>query len=177
VRLVDFSFVQNAVNKVTNTGVGPIVVGAAAGKPIADAALAAVVLRIELPFTRDEMDTTRSSGELAGVVTGRLAHRLTLNARLSVLGMHASSTAGSTSRLAFRAGTDLVWQPRRTVGLQAGTDLMAGWSHGFDHVLVRAGIHWAIRGGPWRFRSGIGLPLGGSERTNAVVDITVLHDL
>jgi hypothetical protein len=91
--------------------------------------------------------------------------------------MHASSTAGSTSRLAFRAGTDLVWQPRRTVGLQAGTDLMAGWSHGFDHVLVRAGIHWAIRGGPWRFRSGIGLPLGGSERTNAVVDITVLHDL
>lgn len=176
-RVVDYEFVQNAVNKITNAGVGPIVIGGAAGKPIGDTARAAIVVRVELPFTRDQMDTTRTSGELAGVVTGALGHAVTLNARLSALGMHASSLAGSTSRLALRAGTDLVWQPRATVGVQAGADLMAGWSHGFDDVLLRAGVHWAIHGGPWRLRSGIGAPVGGSERTTAVVDITLLHDL
>jgi len=178
VRVIDYAFVQNAVNKVTNTGVGPIVIGGAAGKPLSDTARAALVLRVELPFTRDEMDTTRSSAELGGVVTGVLGERLTLNARLSALGMHASSLAGSTSRLAFRAGSDIVFEPRtRHVGLQAGADLMAGWTRGFDAVLLRAGIHWAIHGGPWRFRSGVGVPVGGTERTNAIVDITVLHDL
>lgn len=176
-RLVDYEFVQNAVNKSTNAGVGPIVFGGAAGKPIGDTARAALVVRVELPFTRDQMDTLRSAGELGGVVTGFVGHAVTLDARLSALGMHASSLAGSTSRLAFRAGTDVVWQPRTTVGLQAGAELMAGWSKGFDHVLLRAGVHWAVHGGPWRLRSGIGAPVGGSERTTAVVDITVLHDL
>jgi len=146
--------------------------------PISDPARSALILRVELPFTRDQMDTTRSSGELGGVLTGDLGHRVTLNGRLSILGMHASSLAGSTSRLAFRAGTDLVWTTRsQHVGLQAGADLMAGWTHGFDAVLLRAGVHWAVHGGPWRFRSGVGAPVGGTERTNAIVDITLLHDL
>jgi hypothetical protein len=178
IRVVDYEFVQNAVNKVTNTGVGPIVIGAAAGKPMSDTSRIAAVLRVELPFTRDNMDTTRSAGEVGVVVTGWLGHRFVLNARLSLLGMHASSTAGSTSRLAFRAGTDIVWKPQtRNVAFQAGADVMAGWTHGFDAVIARAGIHWAIHGGPWRFRSGVGVPIGGTERTNAILDITVLHDL
>ena len=178
IRVVDYEFVQNAVNKVTNTGIGPIVLGAAAGKPMSDTSRIAAVLRLELPFTRDNMDTTRSAGEVGGVVTGWLGHRFVLNARLSILGMYASSTAGSTSRLAFRAGTDVVWKPQtRNVGFQAGADVMAGWTHGFDAVIARAGIHWAIRGGPWRFRSGVGVPIGGTERTNAILDVTVLHDL
>ncbi|HUS29645.1 MAG TPA: hypothetical protein VMZ53_14125, partial [Kofleriaceae bacterium] len=177
VRVVDYAFVQNAVNKVTNTGLGPVVLGAAAGKAMSETARAALVLRVELPFTRDNMDTMRSAAEIGGVMTGKLSSSVTLNARLSALGMHASSLAGSTSRLAFRAGTDVVWQPRRTIGLQAGAELQAGWTRGFDAVLLRAGIHWAIHGGPWRFRSGIGAPIGGTERTNAIVDIAVLHDL
>jgi hypothetical protein len=177
IRLVDFAFVQNAVNKVTNTGVGPIVLGAAAGTPIGEGARAALVARLELPYTRDQMDTTRTSGELAGVLTGRLAGAFTLDARLGVLGMVASSVAGDTSRLAFRAGADIAWIARPHVAFQAGADLMAGWTHGFDHLLLRAGVHWAVHGGPWRLRAGAGMPVGGSERTNAIVDLTLVHDL
>lgn len=170
VRALDFAFVQNAVNKVTHAGFGPIVVGTAAS-----AGRAAIALRLELPYTQS-FDTLRTSAAIEGLYTADLAPSVTLQSRLTALGMVASSVAGETQRLAFRAGADLVWQPRHSVALQAGADLMAGWMHGFDDVLVRGGIHWQVA--PlWRFRSGVGLPFGGSERTNAIVDVALIHDL
>lgn len=78
----------------------------------------------------------------------------------------ARISCGCRSRLATAA----------RVAVQVGADLMAGWAHGFDDVLVRAGVHWAMAG-LWRLRSGVGLPIGGSERTNAIVDVAVIHDL
>jgi hypothetical protein len=169
-RALDYAFVQNAVNKVTHVGFGPVVIGAAANK--GHATLAA---RLELPYTQS-LHTLRTSAALEGLYSADLGPRFTLHGRLTALGMAASSQAGDTHRLAFRAGADLVWQPRRTVALQAGADVMAGWTHGFDDVLVRAGVHWAMTG-LWRLRSGVGLPFGGSERTNAIVDVAVIHDL
>lgn len=170
VRAVDFAFVQNAVNKVTHTGFGPVVIGAAANR-----GNAAIAARLELPYTQS-FATVRTSAALEGLYSADLGRTFTLHGRLTALGMVASSEAGETHRLAFRAGADLVWQPRPAVALQAGADLVAGWAHGFDDVLVRAGVHWAMTG-LWRLRSGVGLPLGGSERTNAIVDVALVHDL
>jgi hypothetical protein len=170
VRAVDFAFVQNAVNKVTHTGFGPVVIGAAANQ-----GTAAIAARLELPYTQS-FATLRTSAALEGLYSADLAPAVTLHGRLTALGMLASSEAGETHRLAFRAGADLVWLPRPSLALQAGADLMAGWAHGFDDVLARAGVHWAMTG-LWRLRSGVGLPIGGSERTNAIVDVAVIHDL
>ncbi|HEY5924421.1 MAG TPA: hypothetical protein VIV11_22240 [Kofleriaceae bacterium] len=177
-RVVDFSFVQNAVNKVTHAGFGPLVIGAAAGGFIGVGARGALVAQLELPFTRNDMDTVHISGQLGGVVTGRIAPRFVLHARLGALGMRASSVAGATNRLAFRAGSDVVWHLRTRLALLAGADLSAGWYHGFDHVLLRLGVHWRVtRDNDWRLRAGIGAPVGGDERANAVLDLAVVHGL
>lgn len=177
-RVVDFSFVQNAVNKVTNTGFGPLVIGVATGNWIGDGARGAIAAQVELPYTRDQMDTQHVSGQVAGLVTGKLANRVILHARLGALGMHAESVAGSTNRLAFRAGTDIAWHVRARVALIGGADISAGWVHGFDHLLLRAGVHWRMtHSSDWRLRAGLGAPVGGAERTNAVLDLAVVHGL
>src|SRR5688500_168490 len=163
-RVVDYTFVQNAVNKVGNTGFGPLVLGAAAGDTIGAGARGALVLQVELPYTRDQMDTLRTNAALTGVVTGRLTDSLLLHTRLGALGMHASSEAGSTRRLAFRAGADVAWHVRTRVALHAGSEISAGWYGGFDHVLLRAGVHWKMTSGwceyrnDWRLRAGVGAP-------------------
>lgn len=175
-RAVDFAFVQNAVNKTTHTGFGPLVVGAATGGRIGAGARAALVAQLELPYTRDEMDTLHVGGRLAGVVTGRLAPALVLHGRLGALAMHASSLAGSTRRGALVAGSDVVWQARAALAVQAGAELSAGWRPGLDHVLLRAGIHWRLTG-DWRLRAGVGAPVGGSERTNAILDVAIVHGI
>jgi hypothetical protein len=176
-RVVDYSFVQNAVNTIDNTGFGPLVLGAATGAQIGDGARGALALQVELPYTRDQMDTFRTSAQLSGLVTGRLTPSLVLHTRLGALGMHASSVAGSTQRLALRAGADLVWQVSARFAVQGGSEVAAGWHGGFDHVLVRAGVHWQVGHTAWRLRTGVGLPVGGAERTNAVVDLAVVHGL
>jgi hypothetical protein len=176
-RVGDYSFVQNAVNQATHLGVGPLVLGAAVGDWIAGSARAAIVVQAELPYTRDDMDTLHASGQLAGVVTGTLSRELFLHARLGALAMYAESVAGSQRWLALRAGVDLAWQLRTRLALQAGGEMSAGWYGGFDHVLLRAGVHWQMTRSDWRLRAGIGAPLGGSERTNAVLDLALVHGL
>lgn len=176
-RVIDFTFVQNAVNKVTHTGFGPLVLGAAATDWIASGARGGLVAQLELPCSRDDMDTLHASAQLSAVLSGRLAPALVLHARLGAHGMHAESEAGSTHRLALRAGSDLAWQVRRSLALQAGADISAGWQRGLDFVLARAGVHWRVSRGDWRLRAGLGLPLGGSERTNAILDLAVVHGL
>jgi hypothetical protein len=176
-RVVDFAFVQNAVNKVTHTGFGPLVLGAAATDWIGSGARGGVVAQLELPFTRDDMDTLHASAQLSTVLTGQLAPALVLHARLGAHGMHAESEAGSMHRLALRAGSDLAWQVRRSLVLQAGADISAGWQRGLDYVLARAGVHWQLSRSDWRLRAGLGMPFGGSERTNAILDLAVVHGL
>jgi len=176
-RIFEHTFVQNAVNKVNHTAFGPIIVGGAATHTFPDGTVGALALQLELPYTRDPVDTFHASGQLAGLVTTRLSRALVLHGRFGGLAMHASSLAGSTSRFAVRAGSDLVWHLRSCFAVLAGTDVSAGWRDGFDHVLVRAGVHWKFHAADWRLRAGIGAPLGGDERTNAVLDIAIVHGL
>ncbi len=175
--LVDYEFVQNAVNKVTHVGLGPVVVGAAAGKRIGRAARAALSLRVELPGTILTSDSERSAAQLAGVVTGMLAPALLVHGRLGALGSVAWSSGGTTKQLAFVAGADLAWHVRTRVALDLGADAMAGWHAGFDHLLVRTGVQWRVRGGATRLRIGAGFPVGGAERTNGVLDLRMIADL
>lgn len=176
-RVVDFAFVQNAVNKVTHTGFGPLSIGAAFATPIGDGARGAIVGQLEVPYTRDERDTLHTSGAVTAVITGRITDTVVLHARLGAVAMYASSVAGSTQRLAFRAGGDVVWQVRTSMSLQAGADVSAGWEPGLDYVLPRAGLHWRLGQSDWRLRTGAGVPIAGSERTNVVLDVALLHDL
>jgi hypothetical protein len=176
-RAIDYAFVQNAVNKVSHAGLGPLVLGAAAGGELGAGARAALVLQLELPYTREQRDTAQISGQLQGVATGRLSRSLVLHTRLGALGLVATSEGGRTRRLALRAGADLAWQVRTRLALQAGVDTAAGWHAGLDHVLVRAGLHWRPGGGAWRLRTGLGLPRGGNERTNVVFDVGLVREL
>lgn len=174
--LVSYEFVQNAVNKVDRFGIGPLVLGGAAGKPIGDHGNAAVVLRVEVPYTRDNLETTRTSAQLAGVVSGMLSSRVVLHARLASIGSVASSIGGTTKQLAFIAGSDLAWHVRQPIAIHLGADVMAGWQASFDHLLVRTGAHWRPRGHAWRLRIGVGVPVAGAERTMAVLDAAFVFD-
>lgn len=176
-RVLEHTYVQNAVNKVNHTAFGPILVGGVASHPLADATVGALALQLELPYTRDPADTFHASGQLAGLVTTRLSPALVLHGRLGGLAMYASSLAGSTRRFAVRAGSDLVWQMRSCFAVLGGVDVSALWRDGFDHVLVRAGVHWRFHASDWRLRAGVGVPLAGDERTNAVLDIAILRGL
>lgn len=175
-QLASYDFVQNAVNKVTKLGIGPLVLGGAAGAAIGEHGNAAVVLRVEVPYTRDNLDTTRTSAHLGGVVSGLLSSRVVLHARLASIGSIASSTGGTTKQLAFIAGTDLAWHVRQPVALGLGADVMAGWQASFDHLLLRTGVHWRPRGYAWRLRVGVGVPVAGAERTTAVFDAAFVVD-
>jgi hypothetical protein len=175
-RVLEFAFVQNAVNKVTHTGFGPLILGGAAGGSLGRGARAALVLRTEIPFTRDDRDTLRTSTQLAGVVTAALSPRLTLHARLGGVGTVAMSSGGTAKRLGLVSGGDLAWHVRPRLALHAGTEVMAGWAGGLDHVLARAGVHWRVRGDRARLRIGAGVPVAGNERTNAILDLALVLD-
>lgn len=174
--LVSYEFVQNAVNKVTSLGVGPLVLGGAAGTSIGERGTAAVVLRVEVPYTRDDLDTTRTSAQLAGVVSGMLSRHVVLHTRLASIGSVATSTGGTTKQLAFVAGADLAWHVGAPVALDLGADVMGGWQAGFDHLLLRTGVHWRPRERTWRLRIGIGIPVAGAERTTGVLDAAFVVD-
>jgi hypothetical protein len=177
-RVLDVSFVQNAVNQVTDAGIGPLVVGAAYGLTAGARARTVLAARLEVPYTRDHMDKLHTSGGLDLVFTGDVADTLVLHSRLGALGMHAESTAGSTNRFALRAGADLAWQLRSRFALVGGAEMSAGWYHGFDHLLLRAGIHWRMpRESDWRLRAGVGAPVGGRERANAILDVALVHGI
>lgn len=173
-RLVDYTYVQTAVNKVTATRFGPLAVGAALA---IDPNLAAVAT-VELPFTRDAhraRDTLHTSGHVALAFTTALARPFTVHARFGGGFAYASSSGGDTRRFALRAGADLVWQPGRRLAVQLGTDAEAGWRDGFSTLLARGGL--ALRWGAQRIVLGVGIPLFGDEPTTAIVTLGVARDL
>lgn len=180
VRAVRAVYVQNAVTRVTTAQLGPLVLGGAWGTRLGDGAGAvqlALAGSLELPYTRNEVDTLHTSGDLAVLATTSLTARTTLHARLGLVWMYASSLGGSTARAAPRAGVDLARRVGRRIAVHAGVDVQAGWyGAGLDHVHLRAGVHARLRGA-WRLMAGLGVPASGEERTSAVLDLGVLRDL
>jgi hypothetical protein len=172
-RVVDYTFVQTAVNKVTAARFGPLAAGAA----FSLAPELALVALAELPYTRDEMDTLHASGHLGLAFTAPLASRHAIHARFATIAAVASSDGGTTSRLALRAGADLSWHPRRRHAFHYGLETEGGWRDGFSTLLMRAGWQWRPGGSLYRTTLGVGAPLLGDEPTTAIVSIGVARDL
>lgn len=174
-RAVRYQFVQNAVNKATEAELGPLVVGVAHGKRFGASAVA-IAGTLEVPATRAGTDTTHVAGAVTLLATNRLTPRTTLHSRLGFVGMRAWSLGGSTGRMALRAGGDLVRRIGERWALDLGAEIQAGWYDGFDGTTIRLGAQRRfgerVRGG-----LGVGLPVGGDERTNAIIDLAVIRDL
>ncbi len=178
VRALRYTFVQNAVNKATDAQFGPVVLGAAWGMRRGVSAFA-IAGALEVPYTRDNIDTAHLTGSLTALAMNRLGDRTTLHGRLGFVGGRAWSLGGSTGRLAFRAGVDLVWHSRYSRwAFDLGTEIQAGWYDGFDGTTIRLGTQ-RLFGELGRYRGmlGVGLPVGGDERTNAIIDIGLIRDL
>jgi len=176
VRILRYQFVQNAVNKVTAFSLGPVTLGGAWAGRLGGGARVALAGTLELPATRDQQDTTHVSGALTAVVSAALTERTVLHARLGVVAATASSSGGATHRLGLRAGADLARAFGRRLSLAGGADVEAGWYGGLDHVNLRIALHLRLTG-PWRGQLGLGLPVGGEERTNAIFALGALRDL
>jgi hypothetical protein len=177
-RAADYTFVQTAVTKATELRDGPLVVRATVGTRDGTTHVA-VTAALELPYTRDSLDTMHTSAHLGALVTHPLTDRFTMHARLGAATAYAMSAAGSFSRLGFVAGTDTVWRWRARTALLGGADLGAGWNGGFDGLTVRAGIQhaFAFDANRWLGAAGLALPVLGNERTNAVLDLTLVRAL
>ena len=179
VRLVDYAFVVNAVNEVSDVRFGPAALsaayGAALGSGPAPRARVALIAAAELPYTRDELATVRTSGQLTAAVSAELDRRWTLHARLGALGALAASTGGTSRLLALRAGADLARALGRRATLHGGVETQAGWSGGLDTLMLRTGVQVRIAR-RWRGLVGIGAPIAGGDRTNAIATFGVARD-
>ncbi len=179
-RVVDAVVVQNAVFTVDELGYGPIsahlALGGAsvlAGKPLRGA----VYARLEAPFTRSRLDGSSGALQLGGAATWRLAPRWRAHGHVAALGWYASSTSGRDGRAAAATSADLGWRPRGWLGLFLGADLQVGWyGWGLDHLAVRSGAHWRVKG-LWRVELAAGRPLLGAERTDLGFGLAVRRDL
>lgn len=174
-RAARYAFVQTAVNKATELQLGPLSLGAAYGTRRGRSAFAIVGV-IEVPFTRDNLATTHLTGSLTAITTNRLTQRATLHGRLGFVGARAWSLGGTTGRSAFRAGADVVRRVGERWSLDVGAEIQAGWYDGFDGTTVRLGAQRRF-GEYVRGMLGLGVPIGGDERTNAIFDIGVAGDL
>lgn len=174
-RAARFQYVQNAVNKATEVQLGPLLLGAAYGvrRGVSAFALAGV---IEVPSTRDNLDTTHLTGSLTAITTNRLTARTTLHGRLGFVGARAWSLGGTTGRLAFRAGADVVRRLGVRWSIDVGAEMQAGWYDGFDGTTIRLGAQRRF-GSYVRGMIGVGLPVGGDERTNAIIVVGAAGDL
>jgi hypothetical protein len=180
VRLLDATFVQNAVLKVTETGYGPITAQVALGDqgPVAGRPAAYVVYaRVEVPFTRAELAMSSGGIQLGGALTWQIGAHHRLHGRVGLLGAYASSAAGSETRGAGVASVDLSSTLLSWLVATGGVDVQGGWfGAGLDHVAARAGAHWRITG-VWRAAVAAGVPLVGAERTDVAFTLGVRRDL
>lgn len=175
-RVIRYAFVQNAVNKVTDVATGPFTLGAVWSGRLGEGSQVALAGRFEVPGTRYDQETTHLAGELNVVVSAAMTDHTVLHARLGAVGASASSDGGRTNRFALRAGADLARAIGARLTLAGGADVQAGWYAGLDHINLRLALHARLTG-PWRFQLALGFPVGGEERTNAIVALGVLRDL
>jgi len=166
-----YVFVQNAVNTASEWQTEPFVLTAAwAWTPSF-----ALVGAAEVPGSRGT-DTIHVAGSLTAIASLPVGDRTHLHARLGMVGDRAWSLAGTTGRLAFRAGTDVVRRLGDRWALDLGADVQAGWFDGFDAVVARAGVQRRF-GRVVRGVFGAGAPLGGGDRRNVVVMLGVALDV
>jgi hypothetical protein len=179
-RIVDLAYVQNGMWKLTEVSYGPLIGHAAVGRrtrlggrPLQQA----LALRLGVPFTQSRLDGSSGSAQLAAMATWQVRPRLRLHARAMLLGWYGTSSTGTSSRGAVAVATDVTWPVIAWLTPNVGVDAQLGWyGAGLDHVAVRAGVAWRVRG-QWRADVAAGRPLVGAERQDVAVTLGVRRDL
>ena len=179
-RIADLAFVQNAVWKLTDASYGPVIAQGAYGDraTLGGRALArAIAVRLELPFTQSRIEGSSGALQLAAVATWHARATLRVHARAMVLGWYGASAGGTSTRGAVAVSADVSWRAVGWLTPTAGVDAQLGWyGVGLDHVAVRAGAHWRVKG-PWRVEVAAGVPLVGAERQDLAITLGVRRDL
>ena len=179
-RAVDVAFIQNAVWTLVEPSYGPLTLHGAHGRALTLAgrpARWAAVATVELPYTRSAVTGSAGAIQLAGVMTWAVRPRLRLHGRVAALGWYARAETGTTGRAAAAVAVDASWRGPAWMTFHLGLDLQAGWYRdGLDHLAVRAGAHWRVRG-PWRAGLAAGTPLVGVERQDLAATLGVRRDL
>jgi hypothetical protein len=171
-RAIDWRFAQNASLKATETGVGPLAVGAlvpltayARGQRIA----IAPALRVVLPYTDSTYDTPAGALELALHLGAKPWNKVSLYGGSALLGF----AAGGNVREAATAHVGAGVLPWRWLVVHAGLEAQAGWMAwtALDHVLVRGGLR-AVTRRAGRFDLSALWPVAGSDRTDLVAGLS-----
>ncbi|MCB9561150.1 MAG: hypothetical protein H6708_12150 [Kofleriaceae bacterium] len=178
-QVADVTFAQTAVLAVTEAGYGPVGLHAAVSRATSlagrDLRLGGVV-GFELPFTRSALDASSAGGQLAGLATWEASDRVVIHGRLGVLGWYGASAGGTSTRGAIAASADAAvrtWSWLRAFG---GLEVQGGWyGGGLDHVALRLGAHWRLRG-PWQLDAAAAAPLVGAERTDVAFTFGLRHE-
>lgn len=179
-RVLDGVLVQNAVLTVDEVAYGPITGhialgsrGTRAGKSLARALYA----RLEMPFTRSRLDGSTGALQLGVAETWHVMTHVRVHLHGGLLGWYASSATGRDGRAALVASADGALTVTGWLALVAGLDTSIGWyGWGLDHVALRAGAHWRVKG-LWRAELAAGLPLVGEERQDLAFTLGVRRDL
>lgn len=175
VRLADVTFAQTAVTTATELRYGPASVHAAVRSVRSPDVHVAGVVAVELPFTREDVESTRAGGQLAGLVSWRAADRVTVHGRLAALGWFGQSALGTSTRVAGVASVDAAVR-LGGVRVLGGVEASAGWYRGgLDHVAARLGARWRL-GGAWRMDAGVVVPVAGDERLDLGFTLGVTRD-
>jgi hypothetical protein len=177
-RLIQMTRIDVGETTETDWSYGPIEVGGAIG---GDAVLAGrelpwVVFAIaEIPYTREELDLVTGAAQV-GVAASLAAHEwVALHARVAGLAGFVSGGDDDDRNAAVVGSVDGTLRTLPWLVVGAGAEAQAGWLGGLDHVAIRGGVHWRIRG-PWRVEVGAMVPLAGDEPTDLVAVIGLRRD-
>lgn len=181
-RVLDGTFVQNAVLKVSDLGYGPLgghLALATRGRAFGVPRRSAHYLRLELPFTRSRLDGSSGAAQLGHASTWLLTPTIQFHGHAALLGWYASSTSGRDARSSLTASADAGWLAISWLTLFAGGDAQLGWyGWGTPVLAARVGLHARIKG-LWRFDLAAGRPLLGTddERADVHVNLGLRRDL
>lgn len=174
--VVDLAFVQNAVWELTDAGYGPVIVQGAYGDRTAKLARALAV-RLDLPFTQSRLEGSSGALQLAALASWRARPTVRVHGRGMLLGWYGTGIGGTSVRGAVALSADVSWRALAWLTPTVGVDAQFGWyGAGFDHLAIRAGAHWRVKG-PWRVEAAAGRPLVGAERQDVAVTLGVRRDL
>ena len=180
--LADWRFAQNASIKATELTYGPLAVGVhwqlpefrALGTPVSYAN----TVRVVLPGTRIGVEGDRGALEYGAHVGLRPRRWLSLGLHGGGLTqLTEAEDGGTSSHWQFFVGSSAGLAPADWFALIVGLELADEW-HGQDrdHLLVRGGLRFFV-GRAGIVELGAGLPFGGVERTDLIVQLGWRHGL
>ena len=173
VRIIDYRFVQNAVIKASELGVGPVRIGYSRHREIVLGGRRlqlAPSVDLLLPYTNSTLEPLELSAFAALAARYRLGAANSFSARLGALVWGSSSSVGGATG---RAAVSVLGQYERRIGTRGafygGLEVQGGWyGLGLDHLLFRLGFGRRV-GTRSTLSVALLAPVLGAERTTGVL--------